>query len=74
MEPFPIENRAQLSAEDFAALATVLRGHHSMKHVLDWAAQQSPSMLPGDMITQDEYSHDFLFRLAEDRYLVYDST
>lgn len=73
MESFPVENRAGLSAEAFASLAATLRGHRSMKHVLDWALAHSPPIVP-DMITQDEFSHDFLLRFSNDVWLVYDST
>ena len=65
MEPFPAENRAQLSADAFARLSALLRGH--------WALAQAPPIVP-DMITQDEFSHDFVLRLPDGLYLAYDST
>lgn len=73
MEPFALENRAQVSAETLAPLEALLRGHRSMKHVLDWALTQAPPLVP-DMVTQDEFSHDFLLRLPNGLYLAYDST
>ena len=74
MDTFPIENRAGLSADAFALLEATLRGHRSMKHAFDCWLAQTPPLVADDMITQDEFSHDFVFRLGADRYLVYDAT
>ena len=45
--PVPVENRAELPAADFAALAEVASAHRSMKHVLDWAPPAEPAMTLG---------------------------
>ncbi len=72
--PFPIENRAALPADEFARLAAVVAGHTSMKHAFDWLLSRSPPVVPADMVTQDEYSHDFVCPLPGGAWLVYDST
>jgi hypothetical protein len=72
--PVPVENRAQLPDADFARLAQAVASHHSIKHALDWLLAQHPQLAPADLVTQDEFSHDILVPLAQDRWLVYDST
>ncbi len=71
---FPIENRANLPAEEFAGLVAVLAGQRSIKHTLDWLVSHHPQLDLTDMITQDEYSHDFLVSYPGGLWLVYDST
>jgi hypothetical protein len=70
----PIENRAGLSPEQFAAIARAVAGHRSMKHALDWLLGQAPPLELTDMVTQDEFSHDFLVAYPGGLWLVYDST
>jgi hypothetical protein len=70
----PVENRAGLSAEDFARIARAVAGHRSMKHALDWLLAQAPPLDLTDMVTQDEFSHDFLVACPAGLWLVYDST
>jgi hypothetical protein len=70
----PVENRAGLAEADFAVLAGVVSCHRSMKHVLDWALTHRPPLALSDMVTQDEFSHDFLVAYPGDLWLVYDST
>ena len=70
----PVENRAGLPEADFAALEEVVSGQRSMKHVLDWALGRRPPLALADMVTQDEFSHDFLVPYPGGLWLVYDST
>jgi hypothetical protein len=72
--PVPVENRAELPAADFAALAEVVSAHRSMKHALDWALGRRPPLALADRVTQDEFSHDFLVAYPGGLWLVYDST
>ena len=72
--PVPVENRAELPEADFAALARVVSAHRSMKHVLDWALGRRPPLALADMVTQDEFSHDFLVEYPGGLWLAYDST
>ena len=70
----PIENRASLPHAAFARIAGVVAGHRSMKHALDWLLGQVPPLDLTDMVTQDEFSHDFLVAYPGGLWLVYDST
>ena len=70
----PVENRAALAEADFAELARVVSAHRSMKHALDWVLGQRPPLALADMVTQDEFSHDFLVAYPGGLWLVYDST
>jgi hypothetical protein len=70
----PVENRAGLPAADFDRLARAVAGHRSMKHTLDWLLRHVPPLELTDMVTQDEFSHDFLVAYPGGLWLVYDST
>jgi hypothetical protein len=70
----PVENRAGLPEADFAPIARAVAGHRSMKHALDWLLTQTPPLDLTDMVTQDEFSHDFLVAHPGGLWLVYDST
>lgn len=39
-----------------------------------WAVRRTPRLVPDDVVIQDEYTHDVLFRAADDVYLVFDTT
>lgn len=39
-----------------------------------WAVRQTPAIVPDDVVIQDEYTHDVLFRAADDAYIVFDAT
>ncbi len=71
---FPVENRANLPAGEFAALAAAVATHRSVKHALDWLLGMTPPVPPADMVTQDEFSHDVLFAYPPGNWLVYDCT
>jgi hypothetical protein len=71
---FPIENRAGLSPEGFARIAEAAANHRSIKHAIDWFVRQNPPLVPADMVTQDEFSHDILVAYPGGLWLVYDST
>ena len=76
MTPFPVENRAALPADRFAALAAAVAAHRSIKRALDWSLSQDPPVAPADVIAQDEFSHDVLVAYADAPgcWLVYDCT
>ena len=69
-----LENRADLPAEAFARLARVVATQRSIKHALDWLLGHTPPLELTDMVTQDEFSHDFLVAYPGGLWLVYDST
>ena len=41
---------------------------------MQWALKQDPRIAPEDVVVQDEYTHDVLFRTHEDTYLVFDTS
>jgi hypothetical protein len=74
MSKLSVENRANLPVEKIGELLSAVASHTSMKHALDWLLAQSPPLGLTDMVTQDEFSHDFLVGLPGELWLVYDST
>ena len=48
-----------------------LRG---LDEIFAWGRKQTPPVHPGDVIKQDEVSHDVLVPLAAKRWLVYGTT
>lgn len=44
----------------------------SVKDVLEWAIANIPNF-KHDLVVQDEYTHDFILKIADDFYLVYDT-
>jgi hypothetical protein len=59
------------------AAAELLRASErlrSLDEAMRWALAQLPPVEPRDVIIQDEYTHDVLFRAADGSYLVFDTT
>jgi hypothetical protein len=50
--------------EPFRTLATVM----------DWAFARKPPAQLINVVTQDEFTHDVIFKIAEDSFLVFDTT
>jgi hypothetical protein len=46
----------------------------SLDEAFKWALRQTPRLRPEDVVIQDEYSHDVLFRAPDDSYFVLDTT
>ena len=46
----------------------------TLEHAFRWALARQPRLMPDDVIMQDEYTHDVLFRAAGERYVVFDAT
>jgi hypothetical protein len=46
----------------------------TLEHVFRWAIAQQPPLQPADVVIQDEYTHDVLFRAADGSFLVFDAT
>lgn len=44
----------------------------TLEHAFRWAIPRG--FLPGDVIIQDEYTHDVIFRATDGSALVFDST
>ena len=46
----------------------------SLDEAFRWAIAQTPQVVPVDVVIQDEYTHDVIFRAGNECYLVFDST
>ena len=46
----------------------------TLEAVMQWAFARKPPAELLAVITQDEYTHDVLFRAADDTYLVFDTS
>ena len=59
------------SSDELLAQARSLQSLHE---AMQWALSQEPRITPEDVIVQDEYTHDVLFRSGENTYLVFDTS
>lgn len=55
-------------------LAGEVAGHLNLHEVLNWTNSREPPLHDVQVVTQDEYTHDVVVKVAEDLYLVYDAT
>lgn len=46
----------------------------SLDEAIRWALNRVPRIVPEDVVVQDEYTHDVLFRTADNTYLVFDTS
>lgn len=81
MREIPLLDHAGLADADRDALCALVATHRTLADVLRWAANQSPPIRLGDIVTQDEYTHDVLLPLAtaasrdaSPLWLAYDTT
>lgn len=65
---------ANLVAAERQALAATLAPLSTLERVLNWGRGLSPAVDIDEILTQDEYTHDVVLRLADNRYLVFDTT
>lgn len=56
------------------ALLKVVGRFRLLEDLLRWGAAQSPPGRVVDVVVQDEYTHDVIFTLDNQSYLVFDST
>ena len=68
----PVENRADLPAAEFDALAGLLEQQGTMERALAWFSDQAPKLAPDDLVIQDEFSFDLLVPYRDGLYLCYD--
>ena len=59
------------SADALVAEAGALQSLHE---AMRWALGREPKIVPEDVVVQDEYTHDVLFRTADNTYLVFDTS
>jgi hypothetical protein len=65
---------ATVPAAERNALVKAVAPLSSLELVLDWARKQKPACELVDVLIHDEYSHDVVLRLAENRFLAFDTT
>ena len=46
----------------------------TLEQVFRWAIQRNPSFTPADVVIQDEFTHDVIFRASDGSALVFDTT
>lgn len=46
----------------------------TLEQVFRWAIRRDPRFAPGDVVIQDEYTHDVIFRAPDGSVLVFDTT
>ncbi len=73
-----VVNRANLSAEQLAAVERELAGQQNLNDVMGWALSHSagvftPVVIAG-VVVQDEYTHDVVVPWRDNLVLVYDTT
>lgn len=71
-------NRADLSAEQLAAVERVLTGQQNLNDVMKWALAHpagvfTPTVIAG-VVVQDEFTHDVLVPWRDNLVLVCDTT
>ena len=63
--------RTVTSEERLLAEAQTLQ---SLDEAMRWGLNHDPRVTPEDVVVQDEYTHDVLFRTADNTYLVFDTS
>jgi hypothetical protein len=63
-----------LDVIDLAQLLAEASPLDSLDRAFRWALDRAERGIPDDVVIQDEYTHDVLFRFAGDCYLVFDTT
>jgi hypothetical protein len=67
-----VEDRAGLSPADLRELRWAVRQQNTLQSAVQWAFAEGYTLV--DVIDQDEFTRDIVFRCGPQRYLVYDAT
>jgi hypothetical protein len=70
----PFANHAGLQPHEAEELASAVSQHRGLDDIFAWGRQQSPPVHPADVVKQDEFTHDVLVPLPNQRWLVYGTT
>jgi hypothetical protein len=70
----PVHNEAGLPDERIAGLHAAVQPLRTLGDVLAWSRTGTRSRQPTEIVTQDEYTHDVVFRLDGELYLAFDTT
>jgi hypothetical protein len=57
-----------------AGLHAALQHLRTLRDALAWSCTGILSRQPTEIVTQDEYTHDVVFRLDDELYLAFDTT
>lgn len=57
-----------------AALRPTAAALPTLEHAFRWAIAQTPPLMPGEVVIQDEFTHDVLFAAGDGSFLVFDVT
>jgi hypothetical protein len=69
-----VRDRAGLGPGRVEPLARRLAGLGTLERVIAWAAAQEPPRRIGDIVTQDEFTHDVLVPIDPPLWLAFDVT
>ena len=74
MSNLALRDLAKLSEDARAALERTLAGLETLGDLVAWCARQEPPAAIGEVVIQDEYTHDVVVLLPDRRALVFDTT
>lgn len=74
MRVVPVTARDGVAPERIAPLADALGDRRTLGDVLAWLRAQTPPRTVGEIVTQDEYTHDVVARWDDALWLVFDTT
>jgi hypothetical protein len=74
MPALELTDFANLPKSERESLSLTVSQHRGLDDIFAWGRQQSPTIVPADVIKQDEFTHDVLVPLPGDRWLVYGTT
>ena len=69
-----LTNQAGLTEPECRSLEAELSPRRLLEEVVRWAFAQSPPLELVDVVSQDEYTQDVVFRRPDRRALVFDCT
>ena len=74
MSELPLHDHADTPPGPLEFLRTTFTGFTTLGQLLDWGCDVDPPVHVEEIVAQDEYSHDVLVPLPDERYLVFDTT
>jgi len=72
--PIEVFAAGQIESPDLDRFRLALPGQRTLGAVLEWLRAQDPARAVGEIVTQDEYTHDVIVPWAERLTLVFDTT
>ena len=61
-------------ADCVTELLAEAQGFDNLEAAFRWAVAHTPKIVPADVIIQDEYSHDVIFKASDECFVVFDTT